>query len=375
MSSGLRARVALAAVFAAVVLAVSASVAQALPARFWGAVPQSPLSLEQFERIHRGGVESIRIPISWGVVQQNPGAAFDWSSSDHEIERASRAGVEVLPFLVGVPAWAERLLSVGGSGGTVQVPAHLPVQGSARAGWIAFVEGAVARYGPAGSFWSENPGVPVRPIRVWQIWNEPNFKFFVHKPSPKEYGQLVKASSTAIKGLDPGASVILAGLFAWPKGGNTKGSSNHNWFADDFLEGMYRSIPGIAAKFDGVALHPYSTRYQLLKPQIEEVRAVLAKRHDAGTGLWITELGWSSKPPAANNSFAKGPTGQANQLKGAFSLLERMQRKWKLKRVYWFSIDDFGAACNFCDGSGLFGPGFVPKKSWYAYVKFAGGTP
>jgi hypothetical protein len=49
--------------------------------------------------------------------------------------------------------------------------------------------------------------------------------------------------------------------------------------------------------------------------------------------------------------------------------------KWKLQRVYWFSVDDDPGACNFCDGSGLFGKGFIPKKSWFAYVKFAGGTP
>ncbi len=29
--------------------------------------------------------------------------------------------------------------------------------------------------------------------------------------------------------------------------------------------------------------------------------------------------------------------------------------KWKLQRVYWFSVDDQAGACNFCDGSGLFG--------------------
>src|SRR5690606_26648524 len=50
----------------ALALAVGASLcfaaaAQALPAKFWGAVPQSGLSAEQFERISRGGVESVRV--------------------------------------------------------------------------------------------------------------------------------------------------------------------------------------------------------------------------------------------------------------------------------------------------------------------------
>ncbi len=297
------------------------------------------------------------------------GAAFDWSATDSQVSEAARTGIDVLPFLAGIPAWAERLITVGGG---VKVPANLPVAGKAKAGWVAFCKAAVARYGPSGSFWAENPGVPFRPLRNWQVWNEPNFKFFVHKPNPAEYAQMVKISSTAIKGADPGAKVILAGLFAWPKGANSK-TGNHNWFAADFLEGLYK-VPGIAAKFDGIALHPYSAKYQLLIPQIEEVREVLKSHADAGTGLWITELGWSSCRPAATRS-PKASAGQAQQLKGAFQLLVKNQRKWRVQRVYWFSIDDFGAACNFCDGSGLFGQGFTPKKTWYAYVKFAGGTP
>lgn len=367
---GVRARIALAALLALAFSAVTVSAAQALPANFWGAVPQSSLSVEQYQRVHRGGVDTIRIPINWGTAQPSEGAAFNWDATDSQVSEAARTGIDVLPFLAGIPSWAERLVSVSGG---VQVPAKLPVAGKAKAGWLAFCKAAVARYGPNGSFWAEHPDVPLRPLRNWQVWNEPNFKFFVHKPNPAEYAQMVKISSTAIKGTDPGAKVILAGLFAWPKGGNSK-TGNHNWFAADFLEGLYK-VPGIAAKFDGIALHPYSGKYQLLTPQIEEVRDVMKKRHDAGTGLWITELGWSSSPRSPGNSFAKGPAGQAQQLKGAFSLLVKNQRKWRVQRVYWFSIDDYGAACNFCDGSGLFGQGFTPKQSWYAYVKFAGGTP
>ena len=119
-----------------------------------------------------------------------------------------------------------------------------------------------------------------------------------------------------------------------------------------------------------------SFSYRELTPNIEAVRAVLKLNHDAGKGLWITELGWSSGHPSASNGFnhfEKGPRGQVKQLRGAFGLFKRNQVKWRLKQVYWFSVDDEPNACNFCDGSGLFGAGFVPKPSWPAYVHFAGG--
>ena len=70
----------------------------------------------------------------------------------------------------------------------------------------------------------------------------------------------------------------------------------------------------------------------------------------------------------------EGPSGQAAQLKGAFTLLLANQVKWKLKSIYWYSVDDNAAICNFCDGSGLFGPGFKPKPAWKQYVHFTGGS-
>jgi polysaccharide biosynthesis protein PslG len=355
-----------------------AATAQALPAKFWGVVPQSTLSAEQFQRLGRGGVESIRIPIDWGTLQPQSGGAIEWAGTDAMVERAALAGIDVLPAIAGAPSWAVRSTRVSGGGGS-EAPTHLPASGVAGGAWQSLLRQAAERYGPGGAFWTSHPNVPVRPIRTWQIWNEPNFKFFVTKPNPTEYGRLVKLSSTALKSVDPGAKIVLAGLFAQPKGARTAAGTHTslNWFASDFLAKMYKTTPGVKTKFSGVALHPYTGNWQYLTPEIEEIREVLEANHDASKGLWITELGWSSGPPQSDgsNSFAKGPKGQAQQLRGAFKLLTAKQVRWRIQRVYWFSVDDAAGTCNFCDGSGLFGSGFAPKKSWFEYVKFAGGTP
>jgi polysaccharide biosynthesis protein PslG len=364
-------------VVATLAFATFAATASALPVHFWGVVPQSVPTQEQFQRLQRGGVAGMRISIDWGAMQPTRSATVDWNGIDTLVERASQSNIEVLPFVTGAPAWALPSVFVPGSGRSVKAPAHLPATGAAAAGWSSFLKLAVERYGPNGDFWATHPAVPVRPIRAWQVWNEENFKYFVAKPNPTEYGKLVKISYAAIKALDPGAKVILGGMFAQPKASRTPAGKHKslNWYASDFLGAMYKRTPGIKAKFNGIALHPYTGSYRYLTPEIEEFRDVLAANRDAGKGLWITELGWSSQPPVRTNIFAKGVGGQAAQLRGAFSLLRAKQAKWKLQRVYWFSIDDAVGACNFCDGSGLFKKGFVPKKSWYEYVKFAGGTP
>jgi hypothetical protein len=355
-------------------LAVMAPSATALPGDFWGVSPQGTPNAEQFQRLRNGGVDSVRIPIPWGSVQPTGPADANFTNVDALVSGAAAAGLNVLPFVYDAPAWAVTPARVPGS--TVNAPKTLPVKtGAQRTAWSNFLKLVVGRYGPNGTFWAANPGLQASPIETWQIWNEENFKYFVVRPSPSDYGKLINVSYAAVKSVDPGAKLILGGMFARPKEAEYKGKPPQAYFATDFLDRLYTSTPGVKKKFVGVALHPYTTKYQQLTPDIEEFLTVLKANHDAGKKLWITEIGWSSEPHSAGDSFAKGPAGQAAQLKGAFNLFKSRAAKWKLQRIYWFSVDDQSGSCNFCGGSGLFGSGFVPKKSWFEYVKFAGGTP
>jgi polysaccharide biosynthesis protein PslG len=371
---------ALAVALAAVALAIPAfadSAGASVPARFWGVAPQSLPSEALFQRLKRGGVDSLRFPIEWSSVESVEGLP-DWGYDDSLVAGSVASGIEPLPFVTGAPSWAIRQVSVNRAAHSF-APRNLPVTGAQRSGWQRFLREAVGRYGPGGAFWSMHPELPYRPIRIWQIWNEANFKYFVARPNPAEYGKLVKLSYSTIRGVDPGARLILSGLYAEPKeatGRYRKMRPRPALLATEFLKRMYRSTPGIKRKFIGIALHPYSVYYRELGPEIERVRKVLRQLHDPGKGLWVTEVGWSSQPPEGRqNLFAKGRGGQVRELKGAFKLLLRNRVRWRLKRIYWFSVDDHPGNCNFCDGTGLFNEGFVPKPSWKAYVHFAGGTP
>jgi hypothetical protein len=312
--------------------------------------------------------------MSWSAVQPTKGGSPVFSSIDPLVAGAAQAGIGVLPFVYGAPSWAVRAAPVPGSHGSSTAPLTLPVKNAPqRSAWESFLKLVTARYGPGGSFWLENPGLREQPIRTWQIWNEENFKYFVVRPNPADYGKLVKLSYRAIRSVDPGAQLILGGMFAEPKEAQYRLKPPQAYFATDFLEQLYRTTPGIKRYFSGVALHPYTSTYQRLTPDVEDFRSVLQENHDGGKGLWITEIGWSSEPMSHSDSFAKGAAGQAAQLKGAFSLFKQRAARWRLKRVYWFSVDDAPGNCNFCGGSGLFAKGFLPKKSWFAFVHFAGG--
>ncbi|MBS1879780.1 MAG: hypothetical protein JST31_09720 [Actinobacteria bacterium] len=352
--------------------ALAAPARAAVPSNFWGAVPQSSLTLPQLERLKRGGVDSLRFSIDWAAIQPSPRAELAWGGVDDTIEAFAKAGIEALPLLYGAPRWAVPVAAVPGTGGGSKAAAHLPVAGRAGSGWSAFARQAVERYGPRGSFWAEHPEVPRDPIHTWQIWNEPNFKYFVARPNPGEYGQLVKRSARAIHAADLGAKIVLGGLFARP-GEAGKFQPPRAYSAVEFLELMFKRTPGVAASFDGVALHPYTTSYLSIPGEIEELRKLLRARGAGSKGLWLTEVGWSSEPPSRRDAFAKGLQGQASQLSGAFRLLRNNAARWRLKQVFWFSVDDLPGACNFCGGSGLFKRGFKPKPAWRNFVHFAGG--
>lgn len=364
----------IAALLALAALGLPSAAGAALPAGFWGIVANQAPTGPEARTLKQGGVESLRVPIDWAAVQSAPGAEPDWSSVDPYVRAAAEGGESVLPFLAGAPQWAVSYEGVGGA----RAPVSLPVQTAAqRAGWREFLRLAVFRYGPGGSFWAENPLLPARPIRIWQVWNEENFKYFAARPSPAQYGKLVVESFRDLRSADPGARIVLGGLFIRPKGGSAKpapGRIKRAWFAADFLERMYRTTPAVRGKFIAVALHPYSKGYRELTPEIEEVRAALKRSRDPGRALWLTELSWSSGKPNAsngNNQFEKGWQGQARELTGAFKLLRANAASWRVGRVYWFSFTDAPGTCNFCDGSGLFSQDFVAKPSWSAYKRLA----
>jgi hypothetical protein len=332
------------------------------PQLFYGVQPINVPTTEQFARIARGGVGSVRYPLSWRDVQPSGTGPFNWAAYDSLVLRATQTGLEVLPMVFQTP---------DPLGGATTLPIATPAQ---RDGWHAFLDAAVRRYGPGGQFWAEHrPGsadpVPERPIRTWQIWNEENFNFFTSKPTPAKYAALLKASYPTIKAIDPGSQVIMGGLLGDARRAHAAGGGVG---AIRYLERFYR-VKRIKSFFDGVALHPYAKKASYIRPMGQGIRRVMAQHKDRRTPLYITEVGWSSDP---HSILGQTPAGQAQQLSKAFGMLAHLRKAWKVQRVYWFSLADAGPGlCPFCAADGLFTGDFQPKPAWSAFARQAGGTP
>ncbi len=334
------------------------------PAEFFGIGPQTPLTDRDAEYMKAGGIGVVRMAVPWSSVQEKKNGDYNWAALDQSVGTAARAGLKALPFLYGTPHWL------------AAKPTTLPVDnGRQRTEWKRFLTAAVERYGPRGEFWrvhsktiNYEPPIPKLPIRTWQIWNEANFFYFALPASPSRYAKLVKLSGGAIKAADPGARVILSGLFAKPTAKGRRGMP-----ADRFLRALYRT-PGIKASFDGVSLHPYAINTRILEEYVEAIHEVTVENHDR-VPLYITEMGWGSQPDFNVVAFEQGPQGQVRQLRGAYRYLLENRRRLNVKQVHWFSWKDIQGDCNFCDSVGLFkeGRGFRPKPAWRAFVQITRG--
>jgi hypothetical protein len=351
----------------AALLAPSAASAAKTP--FYGVVTQKPFEVEDYGLMSQAGVQSLRLQFGWPVVQKAPGPCqaetrtgiCDWRVYDGIIGGAAAQGIQAFPYLLNVPPFVS------------EDPETPPVRSSeAREAWAGFVEAAVRRYGPGGAYWSgdyqvDHPGAEPVPIEDWQIWNEPSATpFWPPKPKPREYGQLVKLTSEAITAVDPGAYVVLGGVFGTPIeeiGGIPM---------PKFLRALYRT-PNIERYFDAAAIHPYGPDLNRVRMQVGWARDEMRRAGDRNADLWISEIGWASDH--VHNQLGVGPKGQARLLTKMFKMFRDKRSKWNIAGVSWYAWQDTDNPdfCDFCRRSGLIDIDSRPKPSYEAFARVSGG--
>src|SRR2546423_13967696 len=117
------------------------------------------------ERQRGAGIGLIRQAFNWNEIEKTRGR-FDFSRYDDYVGELARHRMAVLPILFAPPSFRSSKPPHGGPRGTY--PPRRPIE------MAVFARLLVDRYGPTGSFWRGPRGLPRRPIRAWQVWNEPN---------------------------------------------------------------------------------------------------------------------------------------------------------------------------------------------------------
>jgi hypothetical protein len=322
--------------------AAPAAAARKVPFGFfavhWGhEMAAAPIEVQdrQFALMARSGVEAIRTDFNWAATQPAPGDPVDFGGFDNTMRAAATHGIEVLPVVNEAPRWARAFPSREKS------PPRNPGD------FAALVAKLVERYGPAGSFWNENPELPRWSIREWQIWNEPHLASYWDAPERgpygylKAYGKLLRVSYRAIKARDRGARVVLAGITqrAWEE-----------------IEELYR-VGRIKGAFDAAALQifPQTVRRAGIATQL--FRDALSARGDARKPIYITEISWPAsrgRTPRVRWLAHETPRTMAAKLGEAYATFAKLRRRLGLERVYWFTwASQYGNGGSVFNYSGL----------------------
>lgn len=287
-----------------------------------------PLLDHETRLMAASGVESVRATFSWDQAQPYEqladvpaeqrsrfrvvdGVPTDFSATDQLVRTAALRRFHLIPVVLRAPAWDSRH------------PGKLASPPAGTAGYARYLRALVGRYGPEGSFWAENPTVPRRPQRDWQIWNEPGqAKFFwSDQPFAKDYVALLRASRQAITSADPGARIILAGLV---------GLSNND------LQRIYDA--GGRGLFDVAAVHPFTYYASNAVVLVKRFRRTLDRNGDRKVPLVISELTWPSAKGKITDGYGFEVTEkqQAQRIRQLFPLLVRKRRSLRLEGVIWY---------------------------------------
>jgi hypothetical protein len=313
---------------------------------------------EQFALMARSGVESVRTVFSWADAQPVAGQPPRFTATDRVVALAAAHGIDLLPVVIYSPLWA------------AQYPGRSISQPARPADYAAYLAALVGRYGPRGTFWGEHPELPRRPLRHWQIWNEPHLDHYWEAGGEATawapgYARLLRASYRAIKRADRGAKVVAAGVadFIW-----------------DHLARLYRT--GVRRSFDVVTINFFTSSPRNVIRGVRRARMVMKRHRDARKPIWITETTWPSsqgllpekKRPAWQLRWETTPAGTSRRLRGLYALAAKQRRRYRLGRVYWYTWATFYSRDDLFDYDGLLsfdGSSFTPMPSLGAYAASA----
>lgn len=266
----------------------------------------------EFDLMAAMRVTWVRADFDWSAIEVNRGE-FDWAYPDKVVKEASARRMNVLPILSHTPGWARH---AGTNSSTP--PVHV-------SDFADFARAAAVRYAPLG-------------LHTWEIWNEPNISYFWQPlPDANRYGELFRATASAVRAVDPSATLLTGGL---TRGADTADGSRIS--QTKYVEQLYAN--GTAQVADAIAVHPYSFPSLPLGATAEVVGGIddvpslhrVMERHgDGGKKIWITEFG----APTGTAPDALSDNDQALTIMQASKLVERWS--WAGPLLY-FELRDRG---------------------------------
>ncbi|HUP68720.1 MAG TPA: cellulase family glycosylhydrolase [Acidimicrobiales bacterium] len=279
------------------------------------------------------GARWVRVDFDWSSIEASPGS-FNWGPTDRVVNQAQARGLRIIALPAYTPAWARP------PGTTDKYPPSQPST------FGAFVRAAVQRYSPSG-------------VKTWEIWNEPNITgFWQPKPNAAAYTALLQAGASAVRGVDPSATVLSAGLSP-----ATDAADGSQVSPITFLRQIYAANGG--PSFDAVGIHPYSFPAMPMDPttaswntfyRLPLLRDVMVTNGDSAKQIWATEFG-----APTSGSGAVSESVQSQMVTEAYNAFTSWSWTGPL---LWYSYRDQGTnALDREDNFGMVRRDFTPKAA------------
>lgn len=208
----------------------------------------------------------IRVDLGWVALQpQPPPAGYDWHWADESVRAAKQYGLDILPVITEIPAWASSA-PAGDAASRFYAP-----NDASWDDWQAFISAFVTRYGSRGT----------NEIHVWEIGAEANL-FDQWRGSRGEFARLYSLAYDAIKAADPSATVLMAGMTE---------HGQPEWFQAVMDDPAYP----VKTKIDAIAVHIRGS-VAGVQNLVAQWRALFATYGFGTVPMWITEFGFPSSP-------------------------------------------------------------------------------
>lgn len=268
------------------------------------------------------GAGIVRVNLTWsevapkqrpaGFLASNPASpGYDWASTDAEVKALAAQGLQIMLNITYAPTWAEGPHRPK----NVQPGSWKP----SPAQFAAFATAAARRYN--GTFPDPtDPLVDLPHVRYWQGWNEPNLDYYLTPQwtkirhgwapaSPGVYRPLLNAFYGAVKGVNRSDVVVTAGIAPYgnPPGVSFPGGLRmHPLVFDQLLFSKPVHADVVAQNtypIQGPLWHAFQPG-DVAVADMYKVGAIVHAAERAGhilprgpKPLWMTELGWNSRPP------------------------------------------------------------------------------
>ncbi|MFQ5944971.1 MAG: O-antigen ligase family protein [Anaerolineae bacterium] len=287
----------------------------------------------------------------WSAIEPDQDR-FEWEAWDRIVSHATAGGLRVIAVLDTSPVWARTPFDAANS--------HAPPENFED--YFRFAAAVAERYGDR--------------IDHYQVWDQPNIypHWGERSVDPAGYENLLLGAYNSIRGSDPGAVVLSAGLAPNVE----RGGRNMSDLA--FLQKMYDA--GAGQSFDVLAIKPYGFWWgpedRRAEPEITNfsrailAREVMARNQDGDKPVWAVELGWNSLPPGWSGvSPPWGSDSEAIQADRTVRALERGLSEWPwLGALILEHLDPLAAEDDPRHGFALLGEDLAPRLTYRSVVSW-----